>query len=63
MGKIVDIARTDLLSHDLPCFRCGRAIHTYLPCSDSCACEPAEMPGEPPHGSGTGRRAVPLSQD
>lgn len=48
MWTIVDIAATDLLSHDLPCFRCGHAIHTYLPCSDTCACEPAEMPGEPP---------------
>ena len=37
-----------VLSHDLPCFRCGHAAHTYLPCSDSCDCEPVEMPGEPP---------------
>jgi hypothetical protein len=36
------------LSHDLPCFRCGHAAHTYLPCSDTCDCEPVEMPGEPP---------------
>ncbi len=26
------------LSHDLPCRGCGHARHTYLPCSDSCAC-------------------------
>jgi hypothetical protein len=35
------------LSHDLPCFRCEHAAHTYLPCSDTCDCEQAEMPGEP----------------
>jgi hypothetical protein len=34
------------LSHDLPCPRCQHASHTYLPCSDSCACEPTVMPGE-----------------
>lgn len=26
------------LSHDMPCPNCGHAIHTYLPCSDSCDC-------------------------
>ena len=26
------------LSHDLPCAQCGHARHTYLPCSDTCAC-------------------------
>ncbi|MCF6377732.1 hypothetical protein L2K70_08950 [Nocardioides KLBMP 9356] len=26
------------LSHDLPCSECGHARHTYLPCSDTCAC-------------------------
>ena len=26
------------LSHDLPCADCGHARHTYLPCSDTCAC-------------------------
>ena len=26
------------LSHDLPCPECGHARHTYLPCSDTCAC-------------------------
>jgi len=36
---------SDHLSHDLPCTRCGHAIHTYLACSDLCACEPAVMPG------------------
>lgn len=29
------------LSHDRPCPACGHATHTYLPCSDSCDCEPA----------------------
>jgi hypothetical protein len=33
------------LSHDLPCVRCGHAAHTYLACSDSCACVPALPPG------------------
>jgi hypothetical protein len=28
------------LSHDMPCPQCGHAIHTYLPCSDSCDCVP-----------------------
>lgn len=36
------------LSHDLPCSRCGHALHTYLACSDTCACEPAVMPGAVP---------------
>ena len=26
------------LSHDLPCPICGHAVHTYLPCSDTCDC-------------------------
>jgi hypothetical protein len=33
------------LSHDLPCLQCGHAVHTYLACSDSCACAPVVMPG------------------
>jgi len=33
------------LSHDLPCPRCGHAVHTYLACSDTCACEPTALPG------------------
>jgi hypothetical protein len=36
------------LSRELPCLRCDHAPHTYLPCSDTCDCYPAEMPGEPP---------------
>lgn len=35
------------LSHDMPCPRCGHAAHTYLPCSDTCACTPAFMPSMP----------------
>lgn len=34
------------LSHDLPCSRCGHAVHTFLACSDSCSCTPCAMPGE-----------------
>ncbi|MBO0842486.1 MAG: hypothetical protein J2O46_04820 [Nocardioides sp.] len=37
---------TQHLSRDLPCQRCGHAMHTYLACSDRCDCEPAAMPGE-----------------
>jgi hypothetical protein len=34
------------LSHDMPCQRCGHALHTFLGCDDSCDCQPALMPGE-----------------
>ncbi len=37
---------TPMLSHDLPCSRCGHAAHTYLSCSDSCDCVPVPMPGQ-----------------
>jgi hypothetical protein len=33
------------LSHDLPCPACGHAVHTYLPCDDTCDCPPTVMPG------------------
>jgi hypothetical protein len=33
------------LTHDLPCPACGHAVHTYLPCDDSCDCPPTVMPG------------------
>ena len=33
------------LSHDLTCLRCGHAVHTYLPCSDTCTCTQSVMPG------------------
>lgn len=35
------------LSHDMPCLRCGHAVHTFLACGDSCSCEPVVMPGTP----------------
>ena len=35
------------LSHDRPCDRCGHPAHTYLPCSDTCACVPQAVPGAP----------------
>lgn len=34
-----------LFTHDMPCPQCQHAAHTYLPCSDSCACPPTVMPG------------------
>jgi len=34
------------LSHDMPCLRCGHALHTFLSCGDGCDCQPARMPGE-----------------
>ena len=36
----------DHLSHDMPCQRCGHAMHTFLSCDDNCDCAPALMPGE-----------------
>jgi hypothetical protein len=33
------------LTRDLPCSRCGHAVHTFLACSDSCGCDPCVMPG------------------
>jgi hypothetical protein len=33
------------LSHDLPCPRCGHALHTFLVCDDRCDCAPCVMPG------------------
>ena len=33
------------ISHDMPCPRCGHALHQYLACSDDCACEPVRLPG------------------
>jgi hypothetical protein len=34
------------LSHDMPCRRCGHAVHTFLSCADTCDCQPPVMPGE-----------------
>ena len=36
------------LSHDMPCARCGHALHTFLPCRTDCACESHVMPGAQP---------------
>ncbi len=51
------------LSHDLPCPRCGHAVHTFLACGDSCACEPVVMPGSlglaPPEAAARRRAAQP----
>jgi len=33
------------LSHDLQCLQCGHAAHTFLPCSDTCACPSNVLPG------------------
>lgn len=35
----------EYISHDLPCLRCGHAAHTFLACSDTCACVPVPPPG------------------
>ena len=36
---------TMLLSHDLPCPRCGHGMHTFLSCGEGCECGPVVMPG------------------
>lgn len=38
--------RGTCLTHDLPCAACGHARHTYLACSDTCACQPPLVPGQ-----------------
>lgn len=32
------------LSHDRPCPYCGHALHTFLPCSETCRCVPTSGP-------------------
>jgi hypothetical protein len=32
------------VTHDMPCPQCGHATHTFLPCSDECACVPRWLP-------------------
>jgi len=44
MWDTVETNATHLL-RDLPCPRCGHAVHTFLACGDDCACEPVVMPG------------------
>ncbi len=34
------------LSHDMPCQRCGHAMHTFLSCDAGCDCAPARISGE-----------------
>lgn len=45
MWDTVDARSDQHLSHDLPCPRCGHALHTYLPCSDTCDCVGSAVPG------------------
>ncbi len=33
------------LSHDLPCPACGHPAHSFLACSETCACVPPPVPG------------------
>ncbi|WP_204163851.1 hypothetical protein [Nocardioides solisilvae] len=40
MWDTVDTSGSSHLSHDMPCTTCGHAGHVYLPCSDSCDCQP-----------------------
>ena len=41
------------LSHEMPCTECGHAPHTFLPCSETCDCNPRPVPG-----SVSGRKVV-----
>lgn len=41
MWDTVDTSGSSHLSHDMPCLACGHGMHVYLPCSDSCDCQPA----------------------
>ncbi len=38
------------LSHALACTRCGHESHRFLTCSDTCACDPPELPWLPAAG-------------
>lgn len=44
MWDVVEPMTAAPLCHDRPCQSCGHAVHTYLPCSDSCDCRPAFRP-------------------
>jgi hypothetical protein len=37
------------LSHDMPCIRCGHALHIYLACDQNCDCGPIALPGLADH--------------
>jgi hypothetical protein len=45
--------RGSRLSHDRPCAACGHATHTFLACSETCACEPPPAPGTLPTAAPT----------
>jgi hypothetical protein len=42
---------TPPLCHDRPCQGCGHPAHTFLPCSETCACTPPPTPGLPVHAT------------
>ena len=44
MWDTVQVTTTHL-SHDLPCLECGHAQHSFLACSDDCACVAVVLPG------------------
>jgi hypothetical protein len=33
------------LSHDMPCPRCGHALHVFVDCGNPCGCAASPMPG------------------
>ena len=41
-----EIEHAGVLSHEMPCPRCGHPPHRYLACGNECACTPEEMPGD-----------------
>ncbi len=43
MWDTVQVSR-EHLSHDMPCARCGHAMHTFLACGDGCECERMSPP-------------------
>ena len=45
---------TTPLSHEMPCPWCRHASHSFLPCSDRCACNGWRMAGPEPVGPGSG---------
>jgi hypothetical protein len=42
MWDTAQVSQTHL-SRDMPCVRCGHALHTFLAC-DGCDCQPADIP-------------------
>lgn len=45
MWDLAEETSRDVLSHDPLCVECGHALHTFLPCSDRCQCQPQDAPG------------------